>query len=204
MIKELEKNYSYQNFGDTIVENTMFVNCVFVQSCFDSSQFINCSFVACNFSLSSFKQSHFERCVFKGCDFIHSFMDFSEFKDCNLSMCNFHSADFDKCKFGVKHSEHCVFTQVTTTNQTHIPATSREFVGAIIKQISDNPRIQAFGAFVTQCPDFCWETLTAIGEQFLTKEEVLTVDNELHKFPNFANLLNKYLEKKGLSYGCIG
>jgi len=201
MKKELDINYSYQNCGDFVYKNTVFVNCVFVQSCFDTAQFINCAFIACNFSLASFEDSIWDRCNFKSCDFPHAFMDSSTFKECNLSLCNFHSVNFQSCKFGINHSEGSIFTHAIITENTHIPATSREFVGEIIRALSDKPRMQAFGALVTQCTEFCWETLIAMAKHFLQQEELIEVYNGLNKYPNFAKLLNKYFNNKGLLYG---
>lgn len=186
------ENFSCQDLLEVVVENTVFINCQFVQTLFSSAKFFNCSFIACNFSLASFGESQWERCVFKSCDFIHASMNSSIFKDCHLSLCNFDSADFDACHFGITHSELCFFTKVKVTEKTHIPATSREFVGALIKNISEKPGFQAVGAYVTQCADQCWEGLNQMGQLLLSKEEYFQVVKELNKFPNFANILSKY------------
>jgi uncharacterized protein YjbI with pentapeptide repeats len=192
METQINENHSYKDIVEGRIENTVFINCQFVQTLFSRAKFFNCSFIACNFSLASFGESQWERCVFKSCDFIHASMKQSVFEDCHLSLCNFDSADFEACHFGITHSELCSFNKVKITKETWVPATSREFVGAIIRNISESKRIQAVGAYVNECPIQCWEGLREVGEALLSKEEYFQVVNELNKFPNFANILSKY------------
>lgn len=201
MKTETNTNYSHQVLGDEIIENTIFVNCTFMQTRFGSSQFKNCLFHACNFHIASFENSSFERCLFKSCDLVHAHFDNAVLKECYLTHSNFHSAHFDNAKLGVVHSEGCIFAHMSITEKTYVPATSREFIGEIIRQISGTPRIQAFGALVTQCTEFCWETIIAMGKDFLTEKEVEQVYLALKKYPNFDNLLQTHFNKEGLIYG---
>jgi len=200
MEKLSEVNYSYQDFDKEVYENKVFLSCQFIQTRFKNVKFINCLFIACNFSMASFGQSEWDRCLFKGCDFIHAFLDQSVFRECTASLSNFHSSRMDECHFGFINTENCDFGIITLDERAYIPASSRELVGEIIAKSSDRPRIQAFGALIKHTKHFCWETLISMGKMFLTEEEKEIVLNNLRKRQNFCNLIDKFIDNKGLLY----